>query len=957
MIQERLQSYQKSDSGYQLGLKLLSHQDKNVRYFGALTITVFLNTHDSGDIYTTTFDQILEIIVFLINEDFAGNSFIIKKLLSNLSLLFVSNYASSIIDPVERLSAVILLTDNNPLPTSIIDRLHDQKQLEIVIQFLTILVEDIIKVPKLSPSLHNLIHSTIFNHCRQLYEQIGYQVSLHIHNQMLDCLSSWVVYISVAETLSDQRYTDDMGIFIQYLLNQFSLQEGELNLESLNKVFTVMTEIIDHIPRVLTPFKSTIFLLLFANNSFGVNFIKIVLNDSDFREMYSLEIENFVNLVISYLTLNLVLITRNILDDKVFNVLQIAISLTNTPGIAIEDEKTSDQFILFWEEFTNTFIDDGEAMKAIFQDEATVLRFNSRRDEVLNQVALIYFKKINCYPGISKEFRQYRVSVADMFILFYSLLSVPFYAYICDLVSYSLSVPNKTEEVVNNLESALYLIFKITDDIYFYDNSSDSETSLTPLVDGFFSKNLVGNIQGIPDYLDKQISVTLLNLMSSLSFFYKNDIGSQYLPDTFNFLFSIILHSQTDSLSLIASRTVYKICQDSEEKLIPFLPNLEMILLEMLKNPAVDNLIRERMTNSYVSVARSTKNPIDLGNRIHEILLEINSRIGEADEEYAVSLVSCISEMSKAGTYPEEIEDYLTPDQLQTAKAYWTEDPLNVRNLVLNSLTQISLNGPDFLMKSSIVTEKCCIVLKSGLREEIPGPFTFELDVILQYLISKARCSDSQSILTIQSLIETIMITHGKRINDNLLQELVETVFNNHDSSDVDAIASSLEMFTTILDRKPAFLLQWSNFDKVIGCGLHALSMNVPHTLQRIIKFFNTFINLKKGSRHEQERVREIVISNIGSTLVEFLFKSFVMAPRSAIDHYYPLFRTLIAKFPLEIKNWMAQLLGTVGKAPLDGEQTELFINKLIITRGQRQAQDVLKDFWLQVNKLSKTKY
>ena len=119
--------------------------------------------------------------------------------------------------------------------------------------------------------------------------------------------------------------------------------------------------------------------------------------------MYSLEIENFVNLVISYLTLNLVLITRNILDDEVFNVLQIAISLTNTPGIAIEDEKTSDQFILFWEEFTNTFIDDGEAMKAIFQDEATVLRFNSRRDEVLNQVAQIYFKKINCYPGYQKN--------------------------------------------------------------------------------------------------------------------------------------------------------------------------------------------------------------------------------------------------------------------------------------------------------------------------------------------------------------------------------------------------------------------------------------------------------------------------------------------------------------------------------------------------------------------------
>lgn len=305
IIQERLQSYQKSDAGYQLGLKLLAHQDKNVKYFGALTITVYLNTHDSGNIYANSFDEILGIIVYLTEEDFTRNLFIIKKLLSNLSLLFVSNFSSSSIDPVERLTAVI-----QPNTLSSIHLLRDEKQLEIVLQFLCIIVEDIIKIPKISPTLHDLIHSTIFKHYQLLYEYVlQVQVSSHVLNQLLDCLSSWVIYISVAETQSDQRYTNDMQIFMTYLLEQF---KTDTNPGTLNKVFSVMTEIIDHIPRILTPFKATIFLILFVDGNFGVNFIKTILTDLDFRELYALEIENFINLVISYLTLNLVLITRNI---------------------------------------------------------------------------------------------------------------------------------------------------------------------------------------------------------------------------------------------------------------------------------------------------------------------------------------------------------------------------------------------------------------------------------------------------------------------------------------------------------------------------------------------------------------------------------------------------------------------------------------------------------------------
>ena len=45
---------------------------------------------------------------------------------------------------------------------------------------------------------------------------------------------------------------------------------------------------------------------------------------------------------------------------------------------------------------------------------------------------------------------------------------------------------------------------------------------------------------------------------------------------------------------------------------------------------------------------------------------------------------------------------------------------------------------------------------------------------------------------------------------------------------------------------------------------------------------------------------------------------------------------------PLEVKNWIRHVLlnSSMGKAPLDSKESETFLNKLLLTRGQRQAND-----------------
>ena len=61
--------------------------------------------------------------------------------------------------------------------------------------------------------------------------------------------------------------------------------------------------------------------------------------------------------------------------------------------------------------------------------------------------------------------------------------------------------------------------------------------------------------------------------------------------------------------------------------------------------------------------------------------------------------------------------------QLNIHKAYWIEDPLEIRSKVLKNLKLFSLET-NMLSRNSIVTEKCCNVLKYGFRK-ITGSIYF----------------------------------------------------------------------------------------------------------------------------------------------------------------------------------------------------------------------------------------
>ncbi|KAI5957482.1 PDR6 [Candida theae] len=956
-LQDKLQTYQKSEHGDELGLELLQHPHSTVKYFGALTITVYLNTFGCKN-YETTFQQIVLVIEKLSNENYNANLFIIRKLLSCLSLIYIQNFQH--FDPV--LVYIKALLPGASSVAEYVTNLQDSKQLELLLYLLSTIVEEVVKIPSSVPELQSAIYKTIFKHLQTVLEYLQQQYSQLPEEfvlLLLECLNSWVVYASTAEARSEVRYADDLDPFLTLILKQLDADFDIDKMELYNKTFSVLAEFVDHIARALNPFKATLMDIFFGSEKFGMQMLNTIFADKDLMETYRLEVDNYINLVINYLELNIIQLTRNILHPDTARIIQTVIALTNAPGQPIVEENISFQLISFWDEFSNTLIDDADVLKEAFP---TLVAENKKKsNEILMEVAVSYFQKIQkSTDAVSQEFSRYRVLVADLFIVFYSVLGVPIYATLCDTVGTSMA----------QSEAALYLLHKITVDVQFFDDEADADenSNTHPLIHEItklFEKNIIGLVES---HLDSEfITTSLLNFISVLPFFYKSKAGSQYLAPSFDFLFRVITTRKTGNLPLIASRTVYRVCQDAEENLIPFLPQLELVLVEMLQNPAIDNVIRERITNSYISIVRSRKIASDLGDKILAILQVIDQQRARIDDEsmgdYAVSLVACIDEIGKACACPEEIEEYFTDDQLQQTKAYWSADPLHIRDSILQNLRAFSLDSP-LLAEKTVVTEKCCSIIKSGFNEPILGPFTFDLELIFQYILAKLQVSTSRSIDYLHQLITSVVLTHAREIDQAQFETLLFKAFVDIRSvieADEDLIKSTLDVFAAIVDTKPALILYTPILAEfTFPFALGAFAKHEVPIVRSTVKFWNALITTKKGVQQDQEVVRHWMTTEQNGTCLGFqltnqLLTAFVASPRSSLDYYYPLFRYLINKYPLEVKKWLLYVVdnASLGKDKLDHDAKRQFVNKLMLTRGQRMAHNVLKDFWLAIWGLS----
>lgn len=978
--QRFLHEVQKSSQGYDVGLYLLEQESTTCQYFGALTLTVVLqqSTFDAALCDRLVSDTLSRIQKFINSGNLEGSMVVIRKLMSNLSLAYMKHHET--FNPI--LSFTHIFTNRiqnlDVLEfTNIILHLPST-HLMIELIFISILIEDISKSTDFNSKLHVAVHEHLYPLLVAMYQFLTYsktnlELLLDLDYQALRTLHSWMSYLPNIN--GDARY-ENVSDLIQFLSLHFDRisDVGPDSLGLVAQTLTTYNEILDLNPNLLThEQKQDLYATVLG--VWGSEFIDTVVfgdQNEDFEE----EIAAYIDLVLNILQLNSIRLSKTILDSGTQNILQLALRLTAVDGVPLIDDHISERMLLFWEELANVYQDSSDVFETLFesqQDAQFQVLFEAERRRIFDTVARLYWRKLHLpqtYSEIRAEFNSYRSSVADFFLVVYSLLKSDFYHLMSQfLIQASCDLGTKTD-CLFDAEATMFILFKINDDTVYFESQANQ---LAPHAAEIFNSGFLEKF--LPLIADSSANLTVISTLvqfcASNVFYFKTPEGSKHLGSALNIVFPLLLNSQNSAIALLASKTALRLCDECSELLLDFLPNLEAVVVSMLKNPEMDDLIRLRMFNAYSVIARSVKDVEQHSKILHGVVLAIAEAAGsvirslvpseglpEAKEEYLSSLLLCLVNVAKGSSLSDDAIDEMLEQEQETHREFWKKDPFAIKQLVFSIVQEFSLTN-SALAQHTILVERCTLVLKAGLGEKLGGGFDVGNEAILHYAMALMdMTTNANTVPFIFGLVECLVSAEHSNLDLDLMQQLVQKTFTNKLSflkTDPDMIKSAIDLFSKILECRPAIVLYTEIFQStVIGFAVEGLAADELFVVKSILRFWSSILSLRRGTSEDHTECQAIFARmNLVEVVTAQLIASFVKTARSNLEYYYSIFRSLIGKYPVQFKNSLSRVLNNEALiAKVGAKELELFVHKLMVTRGRRTANDVLKMFWLAVNGL-----
>lgn len=943
--QRVLQSAQKSPAGWQLADYLLDDPSLNCKFFGALTYTVkmgqelpaIVSSHDWAQ-FDQLVDKFMNKLLQLVFSNESGGLFVVKKMLSNLAVLYISglehwkypleSYMQSVLTRSsvhsEKLQDVQLL--------SVIAGI----QTDTVVLFSKIIAEELIKkeVVRIDQAkLHQIIHDNVFGITEKLLSTVD------VTPGWFECVDSWVSYTSRAEFDSTVRYnmTNLLGKAIDYV-SQGSSEAMETVVGALDTNYSFFK------PELKDKLNALIF------GPWGTQFLQE-------------ESPQFARMVILFLEPDIVILASKLAlveNDAKF---QFLLQLTDFPGEPISEESVSTDFIDFWLQFAESFLDDEERLDLLVRDRQ---RFHDSAHALFVKVSQIYWSKIHVpsdVDGFKDEFQVYRRDVGDLFETLYPIIKLPLYT---DLIGSV--VGNLDLSSLDHVEASLFLLNAVSADF-----SECVTAEVLQDVRQIFASNFLELVSSALDPSKFQYVIhTTIKFLSSVDWFYKSPSGLPYLPQILNFLFETMVGSQ--NYQLIASKAIASICDNCRDSLYDSLPIFKGIIIEMVNDSSVEPLTRQRIINSYASIIQGVRDPAVQGQYLHDLFVLLSERALEAlgtfdatpepqqeqAREYLISLISSVSAIGKGMQLPDSPEEVYEPEELDAMNKYWLEDPLKVHDQVIELIKGYSTVSVK-LAESLRVTEEIASIFKSGMTESILGPFVFHPSVVVDFITSK-----------FQSLVATTTYPLLYNLYSNLIRAYHGTIENVAPTlqtiyldrlqaieSDPDCTQAVINMFGTILATTPSLLVsEQPMLEKVIDFCIVQLSANERFILKALELFWTRLIYLRRGTHRDTMAVKRLFNeTQLGVLLTTNVIRCMLQTQRSNLEFFTEIFKALIAKYPMLASQWLDQAFTTVNqeriaqsKKPI--EDYQLFIKKVTITRGTRAANGLIKDFWLQTNGL-----
>ncbi|KAI6247276.1 Importin beta-like protein [Erysiphe necator] len=960
-IQKTLYACQLSPNGWQLANALLNRSEEQVKFFGALTFIVKLNTDAKSLSEDDRQLVLITIIDFLIKWISSGEGPLVGRKLCSALVAYFLQFPSLWSNCVRHLICCFSSNETLPYiasdktidPGILIQTLSDTKA-KVIFWFASNLVEDLSKTDSNSMKANNF-HRYVRPNIDDIVPLIGKYLldpSKHLieaQQAALSCFQSWVSF-------SHRSFIDkEADLEALQLLTEPALR-CITNDELYETTVELFTDILSSYSRFLRPEDFNSLHNLFKTSWAQKKYEDLISGDYEWNSL------QFGQLLLTMGDAIQGELTQNIDNPLSSHYLNLFLGLLNAKGYALAEDKIYVSALEFWSTFVEAMVDSsfnvdpGSSPKWFAVAQRYVMQaieFSWRKSQ---------FPPIQEYSSWdsvdSIGFNDARRDFSDLIQQFFIISGPALLQFWVEKISYSTANRNW-----NELEASFYCLAQLSDivsDTKFRDGALDQ----------VFTRDMLSLFANPLLELPTRTYRALLNLIIG----YANYFGKkpELLPNVLNLSFMALGSS---SLSILASRAIMKLCSDCRHTLFP---NLNLFLQNystIVQNSSLDCDAKELVIEGIACLIQAIDNEASKIEPLNQLLgyiesdvrmclrllnhnlpnIDVNGTLTVLNEtkeragEIGILILKCLLGIARGIQVPDEQSINLDKED-QAANFTWkNEEGVCIQQKIYNIISQVY----DAFRYRGDIIEVCCLIWRQGLRELEPGPFvlppylvaglmmkadleTPRLGLVIKtatYFISSKYTSEHQQVLT--SLLAWVT---------SLLEKLGDPTV------DTEIAQAGIEFIHRLIPRHINILLSESppKFLVLFMFALKAIQESEPLPRSAAAEFWSEFLSLYSSSSDERQSL-DSALQYLGPLLTKDLIFSIAgNAARSELDKLSVPLRKLTTCH-VNAKKWFETALfqHNFPSEKVDFKEKKIFIEKVFNLRGARITNQVVKEFWL----------
>ncbi|KAI1757444.1 armadillo-type protein [Xylaria castorea] len=964
-IQEALQRLQRSPQGWQLAQSLLARPGDNIRFFGALTIIVKLNTERLSD--DNALSVLHNLITWLVHSLSDGSgTIVIRKLCSALVTYYIhyshtwSKCIRHLILSIDRNAAVLIEEADGSLPLGQVIRELDTRKFLAASWFAAALAEETGKVDTRATK-YICLHQRVLENANDVAALMASALMptdgvTHIPKQKeaIDCLQSWFAY---AQCTFKQPLIQMLQALVQPLIDCLSVEElYETTVE-------LLTDSLSNWPQFFTRHHIDSLYVLFEGEWAQQQYQDLVQGEFDFNAA------QFALFMLAFGNVQMVEMMDST-DTRAQAFLAGLAGILTAEGYPTVEDKIFVPAVEFWSTFVENLRDT-----LLFGSTNNLPWDTSPLSQVMQVVSYswqkIQFPPLDVYNSWDSTdktwFSSARTDVADFLQAVYTISGLPLISLFVGLTLRALA-----NSAWADLEAACFCLGALSDCVSEGKSYDDALTKV-------FGSSLFDLLRQGQCVIPVRARQTCLLLIDRYSEYFVRH--AEYLPAALNLLFSAVGDRH---LALPSSKSILTLCSSCRRLLTSEIDAFLEQYSALRNNTELDSLAEERVIGAIAAILQSLPSEEHKINTVQRLLTMVgidvtaclqfklahdNALIDPNDPmiirafdvsqrptspipahevalQLAIRALRCLCSISKGLQAPVDLDSD-------------DESPQPVTNPELErihmDISGILVQFKNLFSNNAEVVDAICTILRAGFSETEPGPFVFPPQMVTGLIVSNWQGHIAIVVNAASAFASSLSARRFKQHVVSTLGTLLPWVFNllhqlPDSEADPELAQYGIEFAQRVLSRRPEVLMsQTSNvLEFLFAFAMKLINGNEPLPKAAAAEFWTTFITAKSDDPNVQTTLND-AMSHLGPLLSQSLIQNIGgRAARSDLDKLSDPLKKLVVKH-VHASKWLEAALYDPGfpSDKVSSQDKALFLKKLISLRGGRATNQAVRDFWV----------